>query len=155
MRHFRRVPHVFCCAGPRPILDKPISFDTACPSRHRRRKHPSRSGETAMSWASGTSFDPPGAAILHGSSQGASPTGTSPADDVSARKRKRSSISSLPNGEEAGDGSPTRSRHQPGVKRACNDCRQQKVRSTCACSSSRSCVVKLVGLVMAPLRVQA
>lgn len=53
-------------------------------------------------------------------------------EDLNGRKRKRSSAAEL--GEDGGDGSVMESpsmgkhgRHQPGVKRACNDCRQQKV----------------------------
>lgn len=57
-------------------------------------------------------------------------------DDQAGRKRKRSS--GVENGEDGFHGvdeslmteSPSsigKQRHQPGVKRACNDCRQQKV----------------------------
>lgn len=77
----------------------------------------------AMSWAAGTAFDPPG-----GGAVVASPQQTSPSSETDTqRKRKHSSIST-PNGDLDGSSSPSTSkRHQPGVKRACNDCRQQKV----------------------------
>ena len=103
-----------------------------------------------MSWASGTSFDPPSAAAALVSPVHTSPTAASPVDDERARKRKRSSVAGADNGEADNNawgaghggiaasnggaslqGSPTangKPRHQPGVKRACNDCRQQKVR---------------------------
>ncbi|KAK5162726.1 uncharacterized protein LTR77_011209 [Saxophila tyrrhenica] len=74
-------------------------------------------------WHSGQSFDPAGP--VQSPIQG-SPSDAQQEDDLSPRKRKRSSLA-LQNGD---DGSPTTSkqRHQPGVKRACNDCRQQKLR---------------------------
>lgn len=77
-----------------------------------------------MSWHSGTSFDQHAGNAIH------SPVLTSPTSETDTqRKRKRSSISTPNNGELDSNGSPTTSkRHQPGVKRACNDCRQQKVR---------------------------
>lgn len=80
------------------------------------------------------------ASTSHVPSVSASQT-TSPIDDGGAppRKRKRSSVAgSLLNGvgnegtEREGTDSPStanRARHQPGVKRACNECRQQKVSS--------------------------
>nr|POE99495.1 transcriptional regulatory protein sef1 [Quercus suber] len=116
-----------------------------CPSssRNRRRvndtlfdlgcQHPP---DDAMSWPSASAFDhslPPQVRSPH--DQG-SPVGKSPSDDVVAgHKRKRSStVATENNGEQAdnrSNGSPVSSskpRHQPGVKRACNDCRQQKLR---------------------------
>jgi len=62
--------------------------------------------------------------------------GSTIVDDQAGRKRKRSS--GVANSDEQGQGvdesfmaeSPSsigKQRHQPGVKRACNDCRQQKV----------------------------
>ena len=79
-----------------------------------------------MSWSAGVSFDPPGTVQ---SPQQTSPTSETPGDFDTSRKRKRSSITSTPNGDVDSNGSPTtKARHQPGVKRACNDCRQQKVR---------------------------
>ena len=109
----------------------------------------------AASWHAGTSYDPPSVAthphpplsaagIVQSPLQDAiSPTlqqhpsssrhGSS-TDDLNGRKRKRSSADGL--GEDGGEGSVMESpsmgkhgRHQPGVKRACNDCRQQKVAS--------------------------
>jgi hypothetical protein len=81
-----------------------------------------------MSWHSGVSFDPPGGPIQ--SPVQTSPADTSHTDDASPRKRKRSSLGGVANGEDSSQPSPTtaKQRHQPGVKRACNDCRQQKVR---------------------------
>lgn len=78
-----------------------------------------------MSWSSGTSFDPPGtaAAALHSPAQASLNGAATPDDEASGRKRKRASIGT-PNGE---DSPASKARHQPGVKRACNDCRQQKV----------------------------
>lgn len=111
------------------------------------REHPSSRGTVPMSWHSGTSFDPPTGGL--GSSQHASPRSPNPDDEGAARKRKRISIVTengdidpllSPAGGVGGGapgsaggfaGSPTsngKQRHQPGVKRACNDCRQQKVR---------------------------
>lgn len=97
-----------------------------------------------MSWHSGTGFDPPSTALA--SPQQTSLASPILADESGARKRKRISLatdtvdSDLPQnpggGADSGGGtagSPTsngKQRHQPGVKRACNDCRQQKVRST-------------------------
>jgi hypothetical protein len=91
----------------------------------------------AMSWHGGTAFDPQQTQLV--SPQQTSPPATSPNDNGAARKRKRSSAA-VENGTpevggEAGhgfEGSPmstngNKQRHQPGVKRACNDCRQQKV----------------------------
>lgn len=88
-----------------------------------------RAAQPSMSWHSGTAFEPNnGGTIL--SPQQTSPTGTAtPGELDTQRKRKRSSIST-PNGDLDSNGSPTTTkghRHQPGVKRACNDCRQQKV----------------------------
>ncbi|EME46858.1 hypothetical protein DOTSEDRAFT_70728 [Dothistroma septosporum NZE10] len=94
----------------------------------------------AGSWASGTAFEAShGAGTI--SPQQTSPTTASPTDDGGGRKRKRSSIatenvdaSEVGGAAGADSGSPTLSqsngkpRHQPGVKRACNDCRQQKLR---------------------------
>ena len=69
--------------------------------------------------AGGVSFDPPGALR--------SPdTPNSPDDEDGSRKRKRSSVGTTNGGDKD---TPSKQRHQPGVKRACNDCRQQKVRS--------------------------
>lgn len=88
-----------------------------------------------MSWHGGTAFDPQAAHLV--SPQQTTPAAASPTIE-SGRKRKRSS-SRAENGEaDGGDasggfaGSPAsqangKQRHQPGVKRACNDCRQQKV----------------------------
>jgi len=95
-----------------------------------------------MSWHSGVSFDPPSSLAQHSPPS----AGTSPS---SGRKRKRSSTVGggvAVGGEEnggggertgsvsgsLGDASPVTAaggkvKHQPGVKRACNDCRQQKV----------------------------
>ncbi|KAI7672201.1 hypothetical protein KC318_g3018 [Hortaea werneckii] len=108
-----------------------------------------------MSWHAGTAFDPAGNGngnILHQSpgSQHISPvSGSPPAAGFADRKRKRGSeIDEIatPVGELGGNGygprrtlsldadlansSPMtgRPKHQPGVKRACNDCRQQKLR---------------------------
>ncbi|KAI7622957.1 hypothetical protein KC346_g2968, partial [Hortaea werneckii] len=108
-----------------------------------------------MSWHAGTAFDPAGNGngnILHQSpgSQHISPvSGSPPAAAFGDRKRKRGSeIDEIatPVGELGGNGygprrtlsldadlansSPMtgRPKHQPGVKRACNDCRQQKLR---------------------------
>ncbi|KAK5134022.1 hypothetical protein LTR08_007027 [Meristemomyces frigidus] len=93
----------------------------------------------ANSWHAGaTAFEPPGAAntplqqspVLQTSPNPAQPLG----EDVSGRKRKRSSVASEHGGHASVDssivGSPLtgRQRHQPGVKRACNECRQQKLR---------------------------
>lgn len=107
-----------------------------------------------MSWhtntpGGGSAFDPP---QLVSPVQGQSPTiHTTPrsSDGAPDRKRKRTLTASeldhslhqhnptdSPAGEGGGNGlagSPTsqqngnKARHQPGVKRACNDCRQQKV----------------------------
>ncbi|KAK5713326.1 hypothetical protein LTR17_017636 [Elasticomyces elasticus] len=86
-----------------------------------------------MSWSAGTGFDRP---AKHSPAQ-VSPTSTTPEDENTGRKRKRSSVVSesgdLDNGSLRGSvsgGSPLtgKQRHQPGVKRACNDCRQQKLR---------------------------
>lgn len=95
-----------------------------------------------MSWAVGTSFDPPGAALHQSPVQQTSPLATSPVADIDSAGRKRKRGSTITeNGEEHGRASMDSSllggespvtgkqRHQPGVKRACNDCRQQKVRA--------------------------
>jgi len=99
-----------------------------------------------MSWQAGTSFDANEATTLDQSPPRTSPTAASPGDgedgSLSGRKRKRSSTGAE-NGEheygsvvgrgsidEGSPGSANRPRHQPGVKRACNDCRQQKVGSS-------------------------
>ena len=87
-------------------------------------------------WHAGASaFDASSAAIVQQSPVlqtlpgHASPDG----DDSISRKRKRSSAASEHGGRGSVDsslvGSPLtgKHRHQPGVKRACNDCRQQKV----------------------------
>ncbi|TKA58998.1 hypothetical protein B0A55_11239 [Friedmanniomyces simplex] len=95
-----------------------------------------------MSWSAGTAFDRPSAKHSP-TTQQTSPTSTTPEDVEGAcgsvgRKRKRSSVvsesgevdgGSLRGGSVSG-GSPLtgKGRHQPGVKRACNDCRQQKLR---------------------------
>ncbi|OQO14266.1 hypothetical protein B0A48_01142 [Cryoendolithus antarcticus] len=111
-----------------------------------------------MSWHSGTSFDPPhvhglpvhtptstslvqspaqddGSPSLHQQQRPTSSRHESSIEDSNGRKRKRSSM--VDGGDEAVNdsllGSPSlsnsgRNRHQPGVKRACNDCRQQKLR---------------------------
>ncbi|KAF2168533.1 hypothetical protein M409DRAFT_65475 [Zasmidium cellare ATCC 36951] len=92
-----------------------------------------------MSWHGGTAFDPPAAGLV--SPQQTSPTSTTPGGDDHTRKRKRSenpTDNGDPDGGEgaAGGGSAgspqqangNKPRHQPGVKRACNDCRQQKLR---------------------------
>lgn len=79
-------------------------------------------------WANSVSFDRPSNVIQ--SPDQTSLAGTSPeVDEDSPRKRKRSSLVNVSNGDDASLSSPTTSkpRHQPGVKRACNDCRQQKV----------------------------
>lgn len=101
-----------------------------------------------MSWHSGTAFDPPSAGLVspHQTSPATTttPIAASPDDASRSRKRKRSSLGGVEHdsadggGAEGADGninagSPTsnangnKPRHQPGVKRACNDCRQQKV----------------------------
>ncbi|WPH01492.1 Hypothetical protein R9X50_00433800 [Acrodontium crateriforme] len=82
-----------------------------------------------MSWHSGTSFDPPTVQALQSPHQ-PSTAATSPQDETSHRKRKRSSatdhgVDDSPSGASPGS---AKARHQPGVKRACNDCRQQKLR---------------------------
>jgi hypothetical protein len=93
-----------------------------------------------MSWHTNASFDPPGADLT--SPQQTSPILTSTEGTGAQKKRKRSSALTE-NGEQdhdddlnaaAGNSSSpnalangNRQRHQPGVKRACNDCRQQKV----------------------------
>lgn len=94
-----------------------------------------------MSWHVGTAFDPPGAGLV--SPQQTSPTSTNtPGGEEHPRKRKRSEHPTENGDADDGDGavrggsagSPqtgingSKPRHQPGVKRACNDCRQQKVR---------------------------
>ena len=92
----------------------------------------------ANNWHSGVNaFESAGGAIvrqspiLQISTNDASPDG----DISTGRKRKRSSVASEHDGRNSVDssllGSPLtgKHRHQPGVKRACNDCRQQKVSS--------------------------
>ncbi|KAK4542886.1 hypothetical protein LTR36_006075 [Oleoguttula mirabilis] len=92
-------------------------------------------------WHAGTPFDPPGANLHQSPVQQTLLTGISPdGDDSGGRKRKRGSgTSDNGNGLDHGGrasidssmvGSPVtgKQRHQPGVKRACNDCRQQKLR---------------------------
>ncbi|SMY18721.1 unnamed protein product [Zymoseptoria tritici ST99CH_1A5] len=93
-----------------------------------------------MSWHGGTAFDPQQSQL--NSPQQTSPLAGSPSIDGPARKRKRSSAAAE-NGvadhlggtpDHGYEGSPmsqthgSKGRHQPGVKRACNDCRQQKLR---------------------------
>lgn len=89
----------------------------------------------SMSWHSGTAFDPQSTSLV--SPQQTSPIAPSPTIE-SGRKRKRSSSRAENGDADGGDGgggfagSPAsqangKQRHQPGVKRACNDCRQQKV----------------------------
>lgn len=87
-----------------------------------------------MSWHAGTAFDPPTGPYGEGTSAFAShqsPEPTSPlsAIDSQQKKRKRSSVNVLevPASEDGASPSSAKARHQPGVKRACNDCRQQKV----------------------------
>lgn len=106
-----------------------------------------------MSWHAGTPFDAsidPNQPLVGGSVQSPhqalsniSPTlqhyasssrQGSTADDLPARKRKRSQVGDdgMENSGEDGlmqdsPSSVTKGKHQPGVKRACNDCRQQKV----------------------------
>lgn len=112
-----------------------------------------RPGRSQMSWASGTSFDPPAAGLV--SPQQTSPSSTSPGGaDEHVRKRKRSEHATE-NGDAEGEeeavragsaGSPQQAngngkpRHQPGVKRACNDCRQQKVCT--ALTMTRGCELR-------------
>lgn len=94
----------------------------------------------SMAWHGGTSFDPPAAGLV--SPQQTSPASISPGGDEQLRKRKRSEHPTENGDAEGGEGavggggagSPlqhangnNKPRHQPGVKRACNDCRQQKV----------------------------
>ncbi|KAK0255428.1 hypothetical protein LTS09_009450 [Friedmanniomyces endolithicus] len=94
-----------------------------------------------MSWSAGTAFDRPSA--KHPLTTQTSPTNTTPEDvdgtEGAGRKRKRSSLVSESGDVDEGSvrggsvsgGSPLvgkQQRHQPGVKRACNDCRQQKLR---------------------------
>lgn len=96
-----------------------------------------------MSWSAGTAFDRP--SLLHSPGQTSPTTGTGTPGgddglgDHGGRKRKRSEVVSesgdplnTPDGRASvgSAGSPATGkagRHQPGVKRACNDCRQQKV----------------------------
>lgn len=120
------------------------------PERHRDA---ARLGTVKMSWHSGTPFDgsiDPNQPLVGGSVQSPhhglsaiSPTlqqypsssrQGSAAEDLPGRKRKRSY-----NGEDGPENnvddslmqdspsSASKGKHQPGVKRACNDCRQQKV----------------------------
>ncbi|KAK3114668.1 hypothetical protein LTR53_006797 [Teratosphaeriaceae sp. CCFEE 6253] len=88
-----------------------------------------------MSWSAGTAFDRP----TQRSPTQTSPASTTPGDEHTTRKRKRSSIVSESGGLDDDTGSlrgslgadspiTGKQRHQPGVKRACNDCRQQKLR---------------------------
>jgi len=105
-----------------------------------------------MSWHAGTTFDAsidPGQPLIGGSVQSPHQTlsAISPTlqhypsssrqgsiiGDGPARKRKRS-LTVDDGNNSSGDGlmqdspsSATKGKHQPGVKRACNDCRQQKV----------------------------
>ena len=111
------------------------------------------SPNTKMSWHAGTTFDAsidPNQALVGGSVQSPhqplsaiSPTlqhypsssrQGSILGDGPARKRKRSFTGEdgVEHGGEDGlmqdsPSSVTKGKHQPGVKRACNDCRQQKV----------------------------
>lgn len=121
------LPHVMRC-GAAAFPTIPKSFRSALSLPTPEQQTPSHADTGMMSWHSGTSFDPPGGPIQ--SPHQTSPEGTSPGDDESPRKRKRSSLAAATNGDEGSQPSPTTSkaRHQPGVKRACNDCRQQKVR---------------------------
>lgn len=106
-----------------------------------------------MSWHAGTTFDAsidPGQPLIGGSVQSPhqplsaiSPTlqhypsssrQGSIIGDGPARKRKRSFTVDDGVDNSSGDGlmqdspsSTSKGKHQPGVKRACNDCRQQKV----------------------------
>ena len=110
------------------------------------------SGEnTKMSWNAAPPFDTPDQSLVGGSVQSPQqnlpaispslqnyPTSSrqgSTAEDLPGRKRKRSYDE---DGGETGGGdglmqdspsSASKGKHQPGVKRACNDCRQQKVSS--------------------------
>nr|POE62812.1 transcriptional regulatory protein sef1 [Quercus suber] len=89
-----------------------------------------------MSWPAGSAFDHPLPPQFRSPHDHTPPAGTSPAGDLAAgHKRKRSStVATENNGEQAENGSndspvsSSKPRHQPGVKRACNDCRQQKLR---------------------------
>ena len=93
--------------------------------------------DMANSWHSGaTAFDASGAVIVQQSPRLQTLTNDALVDgeDSNGRKRKRSSAASEHDGRASVDsssllGSPLtgKHRHQPGVKRACNDCRQQKV----------------------------
>jgi hypothetical protein len=113
-----------------------------------------------MSWHSTAGFDPPSKGLLL-SPQQSETASPSFSDLPSGRKRKRTSLD--PNHDDVdqvatggredennADGRTSSSaglanspdhnsngkpRHQPGVKRACNDCRQQKVRN---CSSNEA-----------------
>ncbi|KAK3676595.1 hypothetical protein LTR78_003369 [Recurvomyces mirabilis] len=108
-----------------------------------------------MSWSAGTSFDRPRSNSKLVQSPTRADSNISPTNNVDAenavgsssssgRKRKRGSLVVSESGDvgggdeslragsidEGGEGSPAlgKQRHQPGVKRACNDCRQQKLR---------------------------
>lgn len=128
-------------------------FALSFPSRYRTAPQTlSKSGRKVMSWNNQQSaFDPPQAiAGLVSPQQAQSPTlHTTPrSDSAPHRKRKRTLTASeldhhhhYPgDGEQSVGGgglagSPSqhngnKARHQPGVKRACNDCRQQKVVTT-------------------------
>lgn len=128
------------------------SPDFAVRTDQRHRSATTGSGSfNKMSWQGGASFGSPSGQQQHHHSpqQTISPTAThhSPhasvttTDDGAGRKRKRSSFADDLDGTASpgddGNGlqsSPTpgsKARHHPGVKRACNDCRQQKVRYQC------------------------
>lgn len=111
-----------------------------------------------MAWHSGVSFDPPGVVAAIQSPVHASPVAASPDDERSPRKRKRSSAGALQNGEDTSQDSPTtKAKHQPGVKRACNDCRQQKVSANILRAHVRVMLLLYApdGLICAPLAITA
>ncbi|KAK5108047.1 hypothetical protein LTR62_008821 [Meristemomyces frigidus] len=106
-----------------------------------------------MSWSAGTPFTRPSAKLVQSPTKTSEADSTSPTVEngsAGGRKRKRGSLVGSESGvavleehepgslrggsfseDVTAEGSPLgfgKQRHQPGVKRACNDCRQQKLR---------------------------